>query len=176
MAKARAVFMAALFFISATSAEAAAAKDEWYISGGADHFTDGLNGGDINVGWQIDRHYAIETGLTVGAMTITDDYGYSVAAALAEFTFDGYGFLLLGRRSQVSLFGTVGVASVGLAVSDGYETISARGAAARVGGGIDWRFSRDMSLRVTGRYQSISLEGGYLGSDATVSAQLAYFF
>jgi len=165
--------LAALILLA--SAATAQARGQWYVSGGGDHFNDGFNGGDINVGWQINRHYAIEMGLTIGAATITDGDGYSVSAAIAEFTFDGYGFLPLGRGSRVSLFGTAGLTSVGLAASDGYDTVSAHGAGVRAGAGLDWRFSRDMHFRAAARYQFVSV-AGYLGSDAMVNAQLVYFF
>lgn len=161
--------------LSAASAPAYAQGD-FYIGAGADHFSDGFNGGDIAGGWQISRYYALEVGLTTGAESISDGYGGSVVAAIAELTADGYGFLPLGRRSNVSLFATAGVASIGLAERDYYgDQVSASGAGLRAGAGLDWSVSRHSHLRLTGRYQSVNI-AGYLGNDGTVSLQYLYHF
>lgn len=174
----RVAIAAALLLASASAAQA---SGQWYVSGGYDYFSDGFNGGDINGGWKVNRYYAVELGITAGAATVKDDVGDNVSVAIAELTLDGYGFLPLDHNDRIALFGTAGLASVGVAASDSYNSGSAKGGGARAGAGIDFGLTRDMHLRVTGRYQIISVSsvngGGRIsGHDETVSAQLAYFF
>jgi len=142
---------------------------------GGDYFSSGLEGGDIGLGWQFDRFYSVELNVTAAGARAEDDYGDTYGVAVASVTVDGYGFLPLGRFSPVSLFATAGLGSAAVAASDGYETAGVSGATVRAGGGIDWRVSYRAHLRLTGRYQTVSI-AGIAGSDATASAQVVLFF
>ncbi len=102
-----------------------------------------LNGFEIGVGYQLNRHYGVEA-------VYTDASGSSfVGLRVQSFALSGMGYAPLGKRSRIALFSNVGA---GIVISDaGFGSSTAFGL--HLGGGVLWQPTDQLGLRASVLYQ-----------------------